>query len=269
MIDLKASEERLKERKLKVDFPSRFNHLNYHNGFRNGSLHVLVAPKGGGKSTLFRSWIMECLAWDKKVHVRLSEETVEEYQDEIYQFFSEDNKQKLENLRIDSELDKSPRDLGDQYFEDLELELKNHQAEILFFDNFTTSHLSMGSIDLQGRNQIRLRSIAQKLEIPVVVAIHTEKAFKSNMIASGDNVRGNQTIVNTAPFVYGLSVFHGHPSKPTILFIDKARGHGLANKKYFKFDMMPDFSTVKSDKLIMPSDIKEILKELTSDKPKR
>src|SRR5688500_17169047 len=83
IINLEESKKRNIERKKIIHFPSTLNHLRDHNGFRPGELHSLVGVKGGGKSTVFRSWICECLHNEKRVFVRLSEEKSQDYLDEI------------------------------------------------------------------------------------------------------------------------------------------------------------------------------------------
>ena len=40
---------------------SQFEFLKIHNGFRPGELHMVIAPMGGGKSTLIRTMIYDQL----------------------------------------------------------------------------------------------------------------------------------------------------------------------------------------------------------------
>jgi len=263
VINLKESKERNIQRKEMIYFPSTMNHLRDHNGFRPGELHVLVGLRGGGKSTLFRSWIAECLANAKRVFVRLSEEKSRDYQDEIIESIGRViDVDGMENLKTDSELELNFDQHGAQYFDDLRMIVQNFRADILFFDNFTTSELSDGNVMLQGKNAKSLRNIAQKLNIPVVVASHTVKGFKSNVIATGDDARGNMMLVNTAAYVYSVNVFFAHPEKPTIVFVDKARHHSESNKSVYRVKFEPKVSLYVEDSKMFRTEVAQILKAI-------
>lgn len=261
MINLEESKQRNAERKELIFFPSQMNHLRDHNGFRPGELHVLVGVKGGGKSTLFRTWIIEQAALGKRIFIRLSEEKSQDYQDEIIENLGRVMEvDEMSNLKIDSELELKFDQHGSQYFDDLRMLLMNFRADILFFDNFTTSELSDGNVSLQGKNAKALRIIAQKLNIPVIVATHTSKGFKDNTIATGDNARGNMTLVNTAAYVYSVNVFFAHAEKPTIVFVDKARHHSLSNKSLYKLQFEPRLSLYVKDQKCSRTEIAQIAK---------
>lgn len=262
MIDLEESKRRNKERKEFIHFPSTMNHLRDHNGFRPNELHALVGVKGGGKSTIFRSWVSECLFNGKKVYIRLSEEPSQDYQDEIVECLGRVmDVNGLSSLKIDSELELSHDQRGAQYFDDLSILIRNFKADILFFDNFTTSELSDCPVMLQGQNAKRLRLMAQKLHIPIIVATHTVKGFKANTIASGDDSRGSMTLINTAAYVYSINVVFSHPQKPTILFVDKARHHSESNKNYYKLDYRKEVGLFVQDMKIGKSELAQILKD--------
>jgi energy-coupling factor transporter ATP-binding protein EcfA2 len=260
-MELAELKKRNTERKATVHFNSKFKHLMDHNGFRPGELHLLVGPKGGGKSSLFRNWIIESVAQGKIVYVRLSEDKRLDYLDEMATFFSDRNFHLMKNLIIDTEKDLTESEFAN-YFPDLEMKVKNSGADIVFYDNLTSSRISMQGVSKEADNAVKLRFMADKLDLPMVVAAHTEKAFKSNSVASGDNVRGNQTISNVAAYIYGITVFFNHPEKPTIIFTDKARHHGKANKKYYKIDFSVEMATFTKDCSLGVDDMKKIIKEL-------
>lgn len=261
MLNLEESKKRNVERKELIYFPSEMNHLRDHNGFRPGELHVLVGVRGGGKSTLFRTWILESLFNGKRVYIRLSEEKSQDYQDEIVESIGRVmNVDEMTNLKTDSELELKFDQHGSQYFDDLKMLVMNFRADILFFDNFTTSELSDGNVMIQGKNAKFLRNIAQKLNIPVVVASHTSKGFKANVIATGDDSRGNMTLVNTAAYVYSVNVFFGHVEKPTIVFVDKARHHSSSNKSLYRLQFEPKLGIYVKDQKCYRTEIAQILK---------
>lgn len=262
MINLQESIERNRKRKNDILFASNLSHLRDHNGFRPGELHMLVGVKGGGKSTLFRSWICEAIHNMKKVYIRLSEEKSQDYQDEIVENLGKVmDVDGLSTLKVDSELSLAHDQHGAQYFDDLKINLRNFKADILFFDNFTTSELSDCNVQVQGKNAKELRNIAQKLNIPVVVATHTQKGFNANSIASGDDSRGNMTLANTAAYIYSINVLFGHPSKPAILFVDKARHHSESNKAYYQLTYEKKFGLFVKDEKVPRSMVAKLLKE--------
>jgi hypothetical protein len=242
-------------------FKSFFKHLNDHNGFRCGELHLLVGPKGGGKSTLFRDWILESVRQGKKVYVRLSEDKRLDYVDEIAKFFNDNEGQIFKNLYVESDLDLTDDEKKD-YLGDLEMKVKNRGADIIFYDNFTTSILTRQGILAEAENALKLRSLADKLEVPVVVAAHTQKSYRGDSVASGDDVRGNATLANVAAYIYGLTVFYKLPTRPTVLFIDKARHHSASNKKHYKLVFNPASESYVKDSELSPVDVKEMIKGL-------
>jgi hypothetical protein len=222
-------------------------------------MHLLVGTKGSGKSSLFRTWIAEALASGKNVFIRLSEDKTSDYTDELATFFNEEAFHLFKNLTIESEMDLTDSEKQD-YFADLEMKVKNAGADVIFFDNFTTSAISRKGIAAEADSAVKLRMLADKLEIPLVVAAHTEKGFKGNSVASGDNVRGNQTIANVAAYIYGITVFFNHPDKPTVIFTDKARHHSDSNKKYYRIEFNKSMNTYIKDWSLSIAEIKDILK---------
>ena len=97
--------------------------------------------------------------------------------------------------------------------------------------------------------------------IPVVVATHTVKGFKSTGIATGDEARGSMTLINTAAYVYTINVLFGHPEKPTILFIDKARHHSESNKAFYRLKYQKEFGLFVQDEKVTRSIVARLLKE--------
>ena len=254
--------DRNNKKKYTEHFRSKFAHLMIHNGFRPCELHTFIAEKGGGKSTLVRAWVVELLAQGKKVYIRLSEEYAQSYRDDIVTFFSEATGEMTKNLFIDSELELPPKELGPGYMAALKARIIRSGAQILILDNFTTSDLSRTTPAAQERLAVELRRLAHDSDIPVIVVAHTEKGFDKNRgIATGDNIRGNMTLSNTAGYIYTLTVYHSLPGKPTVLFIDKARHHPEANKRIFFLTYDQQLSTYTRDCMATREDLKEIMKE--------
>ena len=88
-----------KERAGKTFFPSTFQFLLSHNGWRNGKVHTFLGVSHGGKSTLVRTLVIDALCAKKKVGLVLSEETKVDFLVEFfYAKFDEDLDNKLFNF---------------------------------------------------------------------------------------------------------------------------------------------------------------------------
>jgi hypothetical protein len=259
-LDYSESKERLDKLKNETHFKSRFKHLQAHNGFRPGELHTFIAEKGGGKSTLVRAWVIDMLLQDKRVYIRLSEERSESYFDAIVEYLGPDYAHKASTLIVDSEVEIPQDELGDNYIDALQARTIASDAQILIIDNFTTSALARVAPTMQERFSVNLRQMAMDSEIPVIVVAHTEKGFTNKRgIATGDNIRGNMTLSNTAAYIYTLTVFHQLTGRPAVLYIDKARFHTQANKKLFLLQFEQD--TYVSDRSMTYDDVRVILKD--------
>lgn len=258
MIDQAVEIEEAKARwKDKVDsfgYQSKFKHLSLINGWRKGELHTFIAGKGEGKSTLIRAWILEMLANKKKVYVRLSEEPAQDFRDSLLLFMGKESSYLASNLLIDSEMDFHDKaqsdidykDIRKGYLEDLDYKIKEFGADYFIYDNFTTGILSRKKF-LEESLAIELRSLAHINQIPVIVAAHTSKGFKKLSFATGDDIRGNMMLSNTAAYIITLTTFWDVSEPYAVLFWDKARHHSAANKKLFQLHFSKEFKTYISD----------------------
>jgi archaellum biogenesis ATPase FlaH len=253
------AKKRTIERRDTVHFRSRFKHLNCHNGFRPGELHTLIGEKGGGKSSFIRAWVLELLVQHKHVYIRLSEEYSQDYRDHILSFLNEETAFFAKYLTVDSELELPQREMQSDYVGLLDMKIKAAKADVFIFDNFTTSVLSSRSPTEQQLSAVALRNMAGKNNIPVIVAAHTEKKFKKGEMTTGDNIRGNATLVNTASYIYTLTIWHDKPGKPTVVYIDKARHHPMANKARFLLEFDIAVGAYKADKPCTRELLEEIL----------
>jgi hypothetical protein len=259
-VNYSDSKARLQLLKNEVHFKSRFKHLQAHNGFRPGELHTFIAEKGGGKSTLVRAWVIDMLLQDKRVYIRLSEERSQPYFDAIVEYLGPDYAHKSSTLIVDSEIEIGQDELGDNYIDSLQARTIASNAQILIIDNFTTSALARVAPNTQERFAVNLRQMAMDSDIPVIVVAHTEKGYSNKKgIATGDNIRGNMTLSNTAAYIYTLTVFHQLAGRPAILFIDKARFHPSANKKLFMLSYEQE--TYVSDRPMTFDDVKVVLRD--------
>jgi len=224
----------------KVGFKSNFSHLMDHNGFRCGELHNLIGPKGGGKSSLVRTWLLETLLQGKKPFLHLSEETPEKYLVPIYRalrnVLKDDFKAKdfLNNISVQSEKSFDNQYQKIELVDKLEYRVRETGSDIVFHDNFTTSIMSLQGVSKEAEYAHKMSHLAEKLNKPIIVLSHTAKQFKNTTYATGEDVRGNATLPNTASVVYVINSLLSHPEKPSFVLVDKSRYHSKANKQVYR-----------------------------------
>lgn len=222
-------------------FKSNFNFLKAHKGFTNGELHLLIAPKGAGKSSLMRSIVFE-IARYSKVMVYLSEETRESYLSPVNEAYELATAGKgadkfLSNINCICEMDLSISDKRDDvFFLKLREELIRTQSEILIFDNFTTSWMS-GQVGKEKTYVEILKKQCIKLSIPYLLVAHTAKnANIKNGYFTGDDVRGNHAIANIASYIYTITRVNNKRIR-TFLYLEKARGHHeIGGDRFFELN---------------------------------
>lgn len=238
-IDLDAVREEIKNNEV-IYFPSSFNHLKDHCGFRPGILHVLIGPKGGGKSSLIKSWLLELLSQKRRVFLHLSEESTKQYLMAVVKALDSNVKnhdaieEATQGLVVQSENSFDNQYQQKEMISSLEYDLRSAEAEILFIDNFTTSVMSRQGIGAEAEEITKLRALAEKLNIPVIIIAHTSKDYRNKEIAIGENVRGNMTISNTGAIIYTINSKLDHPEQPTVVLVDKSRYHSKAHKSYYR-----------------------------------
>ena len=220
------------------EFNSQFSFLKDHKGLRKGQYHLFLGTTGSGKSSLVRSIICELASWHKVAFLsteenhndfkwKLGKSDLEDYDKKNIEFFMED--------------DDYP-DI-DTYFTMLENFLVMIKAEVLVFDNFTTSWLSRQPTWIQEKAPSMMLRLARKLDIPLIVVAHTGKNNKASNgeLLDADNVRGNQTLVNRAPYLYIMQNFKDDDGRwYPILRIRKARFHKQDVIYALSYDMIKE-----------------------------
>lgn len=250
----------------KTQFASGLDVFKDHCGFKNGEIHTFVGTKGSGKSTWSKTILSELVVQGKNVFLYLSEETVSKYSLGLNTLFRRELKDvsRLEGLLNKiiavSELDdfyKGFDDPVDRFFNYLEKAIDDCSIDIIVFDNFTTSFLSEININKQSESQRRLKEIATKYNLPILIFFHTSKNYNSSKI-DGDNVRGSATAVNISSYSYVIQQFKTDDKIRNIIHTEKARYHNKANKKYYEafynyesgiFDKCKQVSTYEVDEL--------------------
>lgn len=247
-------------------FKSNFNFLKAHKGFTDGEMHLLIAPKGAGKSSLMRSIIFEIIR-SNKVMIYLSEETRESYLssiNEAYYLATNGNMPEkfLNNINCICEID-LPMQIKkeDIFFLKLREEIERTKSEILIFDNFTTSWMS-GLVGKEKTYLEIMKKQAVKLKIPYLLIAHTSKNSNiKNGYFTGDDVRGNHAISNIASYLYTITRVNNSPIR-TFLYLEKARGHfDIGGDRFFELEYDKKTGFYRGDKEVTREDV---LKEISN-----
>lgn len=247
---------RLKEFELAA---TRFKFINEHYGLKRGLRHVLLGTQGTGKSTLARSILLD-LCKQHRVLLYSSEET----QDQLASMFALRGvvDSDLKNLRVVHEkqiLERCNGDVHNQtlWEQSLRLKIFNSRADVLFFDNITTSEFyDCLEPEKQKSLLLKLQRTIERFNIPVFMVAHTRTGVKDDQQAliSGDDVRGYRGLTNKAEFVYVYQRFmipggsHGADVSMGLVIVRKGRGLSNINSVYaldFDFDRREYFGDRK------------------------
>ena len=219
----------------KSTFPSRFKFLQAHNGVRSGMLQVLLGVSGAGKSSLFKTMIVDSAA-NEKVLVWLSEESVVEYQVAMCGVPGAYNNLKNVYFVEEKELDEwvvKDHKVFIQYFKDTIIE---SGCTAVFVDNVTTSMIYSDDIGVeqQSKNAMALSKITKELGVAIVCVTHTKKHVTDNqaMVMTKEDVRGSNKIVMLSEYLWIMQRFISGNVIYPIIIIDKHRHHAIKDKYY-------------------------------------
>jgi archaellum biogenesis ATPase FlaH len=224
-------------------FKTGLRAFDHHGGFQRGELHTFVGGKGIGKSTMTRSIIAPLLNQGKDIILLISEERRSKYLYDLNNNMlrvcktEEKLKSLMEHLLVVSELEMNPLN-EDEVMDFIREILKESEAQMFIFDNFTTSHLSEVFINKQSSMLRGLKRIADQLDIPVLVFFHTSKMADPNLL-NGDNVRGSATAINIGSYNYVMNQVYFEGELRNFLFVEKARYHSKSNKKFYEMKYNP------------------------------
>lgn len=259
------------------EFASQLKTFNDHKGLRRGELHTILGPKGGGKSTFVKTILTEVMMNRKNTYCFLSEEKTDVYRIPLYKtlkyFLKDHNKANtlLSHLFMESQFGLNEENKNvDSFIKRLEYICTEHSIDVVCFDNFTTSFLGRGRINDQARAIELLKELAVRLNIAVIIVLHTAKGtniYKD--IIDGDHVRGNATSVNIGSYNYIITAFFR--ANPVRVFVttDKARYHKLANKKVYEMYYDQDLEIFLSDQKSSFDEIQSVIKDINKAKSKK
>jgi archaellum biogenesis ATPase FlaH len=249
-------------------FKSRFRFLNGHDGIRPGELTCLIGPKGGSKSTMARSIMLENAMQLKRTYAVLSEETVKTYRFEMQRaakkvagIFDKDQDLIMENMFFTSLLG-----LEFSNFDDFKNRFKKIldqlNPDIIYFDNFTTSFICSLPFHFQAKAINFFKSIATERDIPFVLILHTVKGTDIyKRFVEGDDVRADASSVNFGSYNYVISTFFRLKPPKSYIYIDKARYHSNMNKKVFELDYDIESGLFLSDRISSLEEIKDSMQK--------
>jgi hypothetical protein len=238
---------------------SKFKFLMSHNGLRNKSMHIFLGNSHGGKSTIARTMLKELFSTKEKIFLWLTEESVDDYETEMYQAGI-----KLEKgmYHVLSEIDYHDKFLLKTVWN----EIVNNNITMLFIDNITTSPWYGDDTKLQKDKIYAIKEMVEKTGICAVIMAHTGGDVRSNFknLIDQNDMRGNKTPINVTPFLYILQQFDvkqptGVDTIYSTVRVKKHRSYSV-DKVYYRFIYDPDDRIYISDREINYEDIKRYLK---------
>jgi len=186
-----------------VEIESNLGFIRAINGFRRGSLHLVIGTTGGGKSTLVRTILSDFLKNKKNssfgMGLWLSEESIESYKKQLA--VSMTDTEDLKRTEAFSELDLSEDDEPDVFFE----WARAVKPELLIFDNVTTSRFYA---DQTPKHQLgfvsKIKKLAQETNSAVVLIAHTDSKTKDGggRLIQVEDIRGSRSVSNLVEFAF-------------------------------------------------------------------
>jgi energy-coupling factor transporter ATP-binding protein EcfA2 len=218
----------------KRHFESRMAFLNAHNGFRRGSLHVLMGTSGSGKTTLVRTILKDYFSSPLNnkfsLSLWLSEESANDYKMQL-SYSIKDNESLLRGF-IMSEVDNSEFD-EDHFFARFE----EMQPDFIVLDNITTSKFYEGKRpNEQVKFLHRIKKLTKDINCATLIVAHTAAGIFDNQdkFIEMNDIRGNKSIVNLAEFFYIVQKITTKKSTHLpFIRIKKHRGQELISDMYY------------------------------------
>ena len=214
-----------------IHFSSKFGFFNTNRCPRRGSLHLLIAGTGAGKSTIVRSVLRDLLFHPKNdpiICIWLSEETVEEYR----AMFSMGvpSHERLLNTNAYSEQDNM--EVSELHFFEW---VSMISPDILILDNITTSKFYEGKRpDDQAKFATKLKHLIKDIHCAGIIIAHadSQQTAQRGGLLDVNNIRGSKTICNLAEFAYLLQTFETKSTRYSTIRIAKSRTQDVLHPIY-------------------------------------
>jgi hypothetical protein len=238
-----------------VHFGSKFGFQNAHNGFRRGSMHLILGTTGGGKSTLIRTILKDFLHRRENVNntlcLWLSEEKLASYKTQLS--YSIQSSELLHNIVARSEMDESGVTEKDFFGW-----LKTMKPDMFIFDNISTSDFYENKKPQdQAIFAKKLKEVLSSINCAGIIIAHTraEVSDTSPRLITIEDIMGSKSITRLVEFAYILQRFQVKEVFFPTLRIVKHRSQDLVHnlyllnydpaKKAFKDDTPMPFDKMK------------------------
>jgi archaellum biogenesis ATPase FlaH len=237
-----------------------------------GELTTIIGPKGNGKSAFVKSILYQAALQNVKTLIILSEEKTHIYKKPVAEIVvatlgEERAKEHLSKLLYTSILDWQEETKAlDSFLARLEETVKENAIEFVILDNFTTSFLGRLRIDMQGKAAEKIREFAGYHDLSFMVVCHTVKGINPHQqLITGEDVRGNSTITNTAAYVYVLSTLFKCSPPRAFLHIDKARYYPDFNQTFWELRYDKQLGVYTEDMKVSAKFIESLLSQIRKD----
>ena len=255
----------LKLLKEMVYFKSNLSFLQRINGLRPGATHLVIAPPGGGKSTLCKTFIRDLQDNAPKseklainILVILSEQKINDLKSEFINLPDFGNN-KRKNIHIFSEMELVDENHYHFNFMRIKEMIKFTGARVIIYDNLTTSqYYSVLPPWEQYQFCFTLKKLAEETQNALILFAHTGAQFNkyAKRMISVNDIRGTKDIVNLAQFVYILQTFQIVDYKVTTVAVAKDRDYESEGQFYrleyssemrvYKDCMRIDYNAIKA-----------------------
>ena len=224
--------------KQKLQWGTKLNFLKSHMGFRDANIHLFLGTSGAGKSTMMRTLLRDFLLQNpfETIGVWLSEETVDDFKDELAKFNDPVVQEYLDNVFATSEMEGKQRHNLRSLQEYFIRFISEIEPSVLIFDNITTSAMYD---NLHPNDQVMMqgwfKEIAIKRNIPIVFFAHTgaEITDSINRLINQQDIKGSRGICNIAQYLYVMQRFEiGRLYFPTLRVV-KYRGYSVEDRLYY------------------------------------
>lgn len=249
-----------------VTFKTGYNFLLAHRGYRQGCIHTILGPSGGGKSTLVRSLLVDVAhnLNGRNAGLILSEQTVDSFKNELANLPKLPSE--IDSVKIYSECDKNIREfiVKRGWSNVVNAFIEKHNLSILFIDNMTSSDFFTGNGQHGSQNSIlqELKNIATEKGIPIVLIWHTKKGIDDDYEQSikSDDVKYSGKITIISEFFYIMQRFHINGKIFPTLRIVKHRGQPVKDRIFF-LNYNEKFMMYSSDRAISSEQFHELFAE--------
>jgi archaellum biogenesis ATPase FlaH len=221
--------------------PSNFKFIKSHGGLHKGHIHVLMGRTTKGKSSLLLEVILENAVKGISSLLFLSEAKKEDIRKQVDEMMLlkkiplEDQYIALSCIFLITEADFR----GDDHYEPqkwlnaLSSIAKEVDAKIVCIDNVSGIRHGNCTPEVQVEFMKYLNETTQRLNVPMIVAVHQAKSTDPLKELEMHDVRANQNFTSLPSYVYALNDFSNLDKGKRLLSILKSRIQGDSNGKYF------------------------------------